>query len=429
MPPAERSIAENRGPALATGLLDRKAIAAVNAAKILRLDNVRRDYAWGSRTAIPALLGEPPSDAPQAELWMGAHPRAPSRVRTEDGEVPLDAWIARDPEATLGGDVAARFEGKLPFLFKILAAEQPLSIQAHPGASLARAGFERENRAGVALDAPDRCYADPYAKCEMIHALTPFRALNRFRAPEEIAERFACFGASEVAREFEALRRDGKAGLEPFIGGLLSLDAASRGELLARARWWAEGDGAATEEGRLLLELEATHPGDVGILAPLFLHIVDLAPGEAMFLPPGELHAYVSGLGLELMASSDNVLRGGLTSKHVDVPELIAALAWRAGPVEILRAELAPDGRMRCETEAAEFELSCLDTHESGDARIAPDHGVEILLCTDGACDLVVAGQETLHVARGDSLFVPASAPDYRVEGRAVLYAASVPKA
>jgi mannose-6-phosphate isomerase len=394
---------------------------------ILRLHNRVRSYAWGSRTAIAEILGEPASSVPQAELWMGAHPRAASSVRTSGGEIGLNDWIARDPRATLGADVAARFEGKLPFLFKILAAEQPLSIQAHPGVAQARAGFERENRAGIALDAPERSYPDPYAKSEMICALTPFRALNRFRAPEEIAKRFAPIAAPELERELAALRGDGKAGLEAFVAALLNLADEQRGALLSRAIPSAREARDPGPEGRLLLELEAAYPGDVGVLAPLFLNVVDLAPGEAMFLPPGELHAYVSGTGLELMSNSDNVLRGGLTSKHVDVPELLSALAWRTGPVDTLRPRPDASGAARCETGASEFALSLIDTRETGGYASRAEHGVEILLCTEGTCELSAGDQEPIRVARGDSLFVPASAPDYRVAGRAVLYGACVP--
>ena len=385
---------------------------------ILRLENEVQRYDWGSRTAIPALLGRPPSAEPQAELWMGAHPRAPSRVGTSEGEVALDAWIARDPDATLGRDVAARFGGALPFLFKVLAAERPLSIQAHPGREQARAGFEREERAGIPRDAAERRYPDPNEKPELICALTCFRALDRFREPAEIRERLERIGAGRLAT-----RGDGAKAL---FAAWLAAGAAERADGIERATRWARDAADDDAAARCVLELAARHPGDAGVLAPLWLNLVELEPGEALFLPPGELHAYLGGVGLELMGSSDNVLRGGLTAKPVDVPELLVALADRAGPVERLTAEPLGPGESVYRTPAAAFELSVIDTRARGPR--AFDHGVEVLLCSEGTCEISAGSAPPLALARGGSAFVPACAPPYRIDGEAILHRAALPR-
>jgi mannose-6-phosphate isomerase len=391
---------------------------------ILRLHNAVRSYEWGSRTAIAEILGEPPSREPQAELWMGAHPRAPSRVRGDEDEIPLDAWIARDPEAALGAEVVVRFGATLPFLLKILAANRPLSIQAHPDRAQARAGFEREERAGIPRDAPGRSYPDPNPKPELICALTPFRALNRFRDPAEIALAFARIGAPELAAE---LAGPGPS-LSSFLASLLGQSASERQRLLGWATDWAREAAGEDDAAHWVGELARHYPGDIGILAPLFLNLIELAPGEAMFLPPGELHAYLGGVGLELMGSSDNVLRGGLTSKHVDVPELLAALADRSGPVERLRPEPRSRNESVYRTPSPEFALSVIDTRTGGPFEARADHGVEILLCSAGACEVAAAGHPSLALARGDSAFVPACAPGYRISGAAVVHRASIPR-
>jgi len=397
---------------------------------IVRLRNPIQHYSWGSHTAIPELLGAPsPSDQPQAELWMGAHPKAPSQVATEEGEVPLDAWIARDPEAILGREIAKRFDGQLPFLFKVLAVDQPLSIQAHPDRARARAGFESESAAGIPLDARIRCYRDPNHKPELICALTPFQALNRFRAIEEIVTRFETLGAPELEPFLARLRRQpDRRGLASFFGGLLSLPVAPRAKALARAARVATQRGGRDASWEWVRRLSDLHPGDIGGLAPLLLNVVELAPREAMFLPAGELHSYLDGLGIELMANSDNVLRGGLTSKHVEIPELLEILTFRHGAVDILKPEALLSGESGYPSAAEEFQLSILEARP-GCPYQSPDRtSVEVVLCAAGeAC--IEGGLEDagIEFARGDALLVPAALGRYRISGDATLYRAGVP--
>ena len=295
----------------------------------VEITNEPRDYAWGSSTAIAELQGRPPSGRPEAEVWYGTHPSSPARLVGRDGTL-LDVV------------------GELPFLLKILAAATPLSLQAHPTTEQAQEGFARENAAGIPIDAPNRNYKDPYAKPEMIYALSDeFRALCGFRP---VAETRADLAAGGVGHLLPELRSD--ADIRPVFEWLLSGDpdvAAVVAEVSAAA-FDAPGDSWRTVRG-----LGDHFAGDPGIVIALLLHTVVLRRGEALYLPAGNIHAYQEGLGIELMGASDNVLRGGLTTKHVDVAELLSVLDFRALPAPRLLpsvsggvAEFAPEGSGLC---------------------------------------------------------------------------------
>lgn len=286
-----------------------------------RLVNPIREYAWGSRTAIAALQGRPvPSPGPEAELWVGAHPSDPSRL--EPTGTPLPEVIRARPVATLSAPVVDRFGPRLPYLLKLLAAAAPLSLQAHPDADRAAAGYAAEEAAAVPPDAPQRRYVDPYHKPELLVAVSEFRALCGFRDPAESAALLAGLGLAELAPVLAALRgRD----LRGALAWLLRAPGASVVGRVVQA--------AATRPGyELVGELAAAYPGDRGVMVALLLNQVTLAPGEAIFMPPGNLHAYLGGTGVEAMASSDNVLRGGLTPKHVDPAELLRVLRYEVLP-------------------------------------------------------------------------------------------------
>lgn len=386
--------------------------------RIRRLRNPIRDYAWGSHAALAEWMGRPhPTAQPEAELWLGAHPSAPSRVETDAGPVSLLEWIARDPAAVLGPEVAARFGGELPFLLKVLAPAQALSLQTHPNAEQARAGFARENAAGLALDDPRRSYRDPNPKPELVCALGEFTVLCGFRHVAEIAEGLAGLGLARLLRELDA-------GLEAFFRGLLERPEAARRALAEEAASAARAHAGASPEAAEMVELARLHPGDVGVLAPLLLNLVRLAPGEALFLPAGNLHAYLRGLAVELMANSDNVLRGGLTTKHVDVPELLATLRFREGPVEVLRPDVA--GAYATPAQAFRLHVACVA--EDAPLAVAPEHGVEILLCSEGAVRVAPAADAPLELVAGQALLVPAAAGAYAVSGRGVVHRAGAPR-
>lgn len=390
------------------------------------LDNPVRAYAWGSRTVIADLRGEPvPSPHPQAEMWLGAHPGAPSRIVHADGRrTSLLDELAGEPERLLGAKRAQRWAGKLPFLLKVLAAEEPLSLQAHPSLEQARAGFARENAAGIPVDAPERNYRDPNHKPELICALTEFHALVGFREPVETVALLRALDVPELAPYVDLLAaQPGPDGLRALFTTWITLPQRSLDELVPALQRGAvqlvASSGEFQPEARTALELSERYPGDAGVLAALLLNRLELAPGEAVYLPAGNLHAYLSGAGIELMASSDNVLRGGLTPKHVDVPELLRVLDFGSGPPPICSGH--PDGPWtRYDTPAEEFLLRTLHAPAEGAADSTavpvPDGGPRILLVTAGAA-VVNAGGSSTRLCKGNGLFLSDADEGVRLVG------------
>ena len=389
------------------------------------LEGALRPYPWGSHTLIPQLRGEPsPSQQPQAELWFGAHPAAPATV---DGRG-LDAAIADDPAAALGSRVQKQHGDQLPFLVKLLAAAAPLSIQAHPSLEQAQEGYARENAAGIELNSPNRNYKDPNHKPELIVALTQFRALAGFRPVEDTAAFFAALGSPELDRYATLLPADGEGDLRALFTTLISLPYQPRTELIrsveraartlvddpSHPAWMLEAAG-------VFLELNEAYPGDVGVLAALLLNVLTLEPGEAAFLRAGQLHAYLSGLGVEVMANSDNVLRGGLTTKHVDVPELVRVLDFST--LENPRAATAPShGGVEFQLPVDSFAVR-MHTLDHGEALHLEEDGPAIVLCTSGT---VRAGDFVL--TQGNAAWVPAieGASELTADGAAEVFVATV---
>jgi mannose-6-phosphate isomerase len=384
------------------------------------LTNTVRHYPWGSRTVIPQLLGEPtPADRPYAELWMGAHPDAPSVL--SDG-TPLDKAIEQEPDVLLGSTVRERFGDRLPFLMKILAAEQPLSLQAHPTNDQAEAGFAAEEAAGVPHDDATRTFKDPYHKPELLLALTTFEALCGFRPVEESLHCLAKLQVPELKPTIAALAR---GGLRAAIPQLLALSGERRAELVtavaeAAARFVAAHDPEFINTYRWAATLAETYPGDPGVVISLMCNHLKLTPGEAVYLPAGNLHAYLSGAGVEVMASSDNVLRGGLTDKHVDLAALIEVLDFSDGRVPVLHPVLGPGG-LRYPVPVEEFDLTrCqLDRHTGSLGTSGP----QVLVCTEGTAVLSSPDGE-LTLEKGSSAFVPAGTA-LTARGPAVVYRAT----
>jgi mannose-6-phosphate isomerase len=320
------------------------------------ITNTPRDYAWGSRSAIAEVLGREPSGGHEAELWLGAHPAAPSRIKdpTEaDGHETLDAFIAADPERALGRD---RTGDSLPFLLKLLAADEPLSIQAHPSPEQAREGFARENAAGIAIDAFQRNYKDDRHKPELVFALSDtFDALAGFRDVSSTLLLVEALGAVATAAGHggdgqllgalaERLRAPGEPGLRNALDFALSgtEDARTTTAAVVRAARRVPAGSAFARECETLVDIDARHPWDPGILVALLMNRVALPQGEALYLPSGNIHAYLKGLAVEIMAASDNVLRGGLTDKHIDTQELQKVVRFESVPAPFLLPE--PDG-------------------------------------------------------------------------------------
>jgi mannose-6-phosphate isomerase len=384
------------------------------------LMNTVRHYPWGSRTVIPELLGEAsPADRPHAELWLGAHPDAPSVL--SDG-TPLDKAIEEQPGALLGAEVRQRFGDRLPFLMKVLAAERPLSLQAHPTSEQAEAGYAAEEAAGVPRDDPTRTFKDPFHKPELLLALTTFEALCGFRPVEESLHCLAKLQVSQLKPTIAALAR---GGLRAAIPQLLALSGKRRTELVsavaeAAARFVAAHDPEFINTYRWAASLAETYPGDPGVVISLLCNHLKLAPGEAVFLPAGNLHAYLSGAGVEVMAGSDNVLRGGLTAKHVDLAALIEVLDFADRRVPVIHPVLGPGG-LRYPVPVEDFDLTrCQLDAQSGSLAT---RGPQVLLCTEGTAVLASPdGEVTLE--KGGSAFVPAGVP-VTARGPAVLYRAT----
>jgi mannose-6-phosphate isomerase len=384
------------------------------------LMNTVRHYPWGSRTVIPELLGETsPADRPYAELWMGAHPDAPSVLSTG---TPLDKAIEEQPDALLGAAVHERFGTRLPFLMKVLAAEQPLSLQAHPTNEQAQAGFAAEEAAGVPRDDPTRTFKDPFHKPELLLALTTFEALCGFRPVEESLHCLAKLQVPELKPTIAALAR---GGLRAAIPQVIALSPEQRAVLVsavaeAASRFVAAHDPEFINTYGWAASLAETYPGDPGVVISLMCNHLKLSPGEAVFLPAGNLHAYLSGAGVEVMAGSDNVLRGGLTGKHVDLAALIEVLDFTDGRVPVIHPVLGPGG-LRYPVPVDDFDLTRCELDAQSGALTT--RGPQVLLCTEGTVVLASADGE-LTLQQGGAAFVPAGTP-VTASGPAVLYRAT----
>ena len=398
--------------------------------RIALLENPVQNYAWGSRTFIPDLLGESsPAAEPMAELWMGAHPKASSAVLLHDKRISLLELIRKSPVDILGNSVAKRFSNTLPFLFKILAAAKPLSIQAHPNRDQAREGFARENRRKIPLNASNRNYRDENHKPEIICALRPFWALKGFRKVEEILFFMEKIGVSSLDGEIRALRgQPNREGLKTFFKALFTLEEGRRARILTEALEGCKGDTDDYPALEWVNKLAESYPDDTGILSPIILNLVHLQTGTAIHIPAGELHVYLGGAGIELMANSDNVLRGGLTPKHVDIQELLNILTFETGEINLLQPRQHRDGDKVYPAATDEYILSVLDIHKDALFKSQTQRSVEIMICVEGNARITDLGTgEVLPLKKGVSVIVPAVVEQYQIEGTATIYKASVP--
>jgi mannose-6-phosphate isomerase len=413
-------------------------------------------YPWGTVDAIADLQGRPvPAPSPEAELWMGAHPSAPSALnRLPASPVTLDAVIAADPDAELGPECAARFGGRLPFLLKVLSAAKALSIQVHPSRAQAETGFAAENARGLAPGDPARNYVDDWPKPELLYALTPFEVAAGLRPPSDAAALLRALAVDELkplAANLADAAGDDAAGDDAADDDAAGQDAL--GAALAAVLEWPEpaplvaaviaacqrladagdrlADGRYAGACAAAVRVAADHPGDIGVVALLLMRHEVLQPGQAVFMPAGGLHAYLRGTGIELLANSDNVVRSGLTSKHIDVPELLKLLDPSVA-VPLLSPRPVRDGITTFDTPAPEFRLDLINLPAPparapalpapalpapalpapalpapAPALALPGAGPRILLCLDGACSLRAASGQELNLTRGDSCFIP----------------------
>ncbi|MDC7221438.1 MAG: mannose-6-phosphate isomerase, class I [Spirochaetales bacterium] len=373
---------------------------------MFKLNNSIQHYDWGKTDWLPRFLGEAnENNQPWAELWMGSHPKAPSH-RASD-MVPLDSLIEKEGEVLLGKDVCERF-GRLPFLFKILAIEGPLSIQVHPSKAQAEEGFARENQQGIEMTAFNRNYKDDNHKPEIICAVEPYTAMKGFRSFDEIHENFSPLIGMDTQELFA------KGTIRDFYFNLIGLDESKKKLLLERASERLPDD----LKGQWVRKLMTFYPGDISALAPLYLNLIVLNKGEALFLPAGEMHAYLHGVGIELMANSDNVLRGGLTPKHMDLAELEKVVLFEHSPVHVLRKE---DNNLYY-SGADEFVL--------GEKEI---DGEYILDCKkEAAIVLVFSGElafnSELNAREGEVIFLEAGNVPVSLKGKGKIFWATVKK-
>jgi mannose-6-phosphate isomerase len=381
------------------------------------VDNPVQRYAWGSLDAIPRLLGVEPDGRPQAELWLGAHERAASRLPGPGGPLSLLDVVRADPLAQLGEEWAA--EARMPFLAKVIATAAPLSLQVHPDAERARRWFTCEEAMGLGRDVDKRCCPDEVAKVEMVWALSEFRALCGFREPEETVGWLEALDVAALQQTVQALRRDGREALRSEVARLLRVGAVhdvvaavrARAGMLQHDRRWAASARVATD-------LATRYPDDPAVLMALLLRPLLLAPGEAMFVRTGQPHSYLSGAAVEVQANSDNILRAGLTGKHVDVDLLLEALVTSGDGVAAIRGAtrgeeevFAPDTRR--------FALGVI-RGATGDGRLEHVPGPQVFLCVDGEFALH-DGADRLSLQAGEPAYVPADSAGVRVRGAGTL--------
>lgn len=392
------------------------------------LEGAIQNYAWGSVDSIPRLLGVEPTGDPQAELWLGAHRLKPSRLPHDDSD--LLALVTEHPEV-LGEKSREQFGDVLPFMLKILAAGQPLSLQAHPNRAEAEAGFAKENEEGIDLQASNRTYKDDWPKPEMALALTDFVTLSGFRPASQTAALFERLGIPGLDSVIGPLtQRGGSAALAEVFLDALSLSEERRGlvdQVVAACLPYRDEDSEMGRFARTALELDEHYPGDRGILAALLLNRVELKPGEATYLEPGNLHAHMRGTCVEIMANSDNVLRGGLTVKHIDVDGLLQVLTFTGEEKALVTPETPAPGLVHYPTDAPEFALWKIhvgrDTDSSEPTLLPATEGARILFVLDGFLACATA-DETQELVKGQAAFIPAGEV-VRVHGDAEAYLAS----
>ncbi|MEH3409423.1 mannose-6-phosphate isomerase [Enterobacter quasiroggenkampii] len=378
-----------------------------------KLINSVQNYAWGSKTALTDLYGiANPNNLPMAELWMGAHPKSSSKIEDASGQVrSLRDVIEADKAALLGDKVAQRF-GELPFLFKVLCADQPLSIQVHPNKQASEIGFAKENAAGIPLDAAERNYKDPNHKPELVFALTPFLAMNAFREFSEIISLLQpVAGAHNAIAHF--LENPNADALSQLFASLLNMQGEEKSHALAVLKAALDSQqGEPWETIRLISEF---YPDDSGLFSPLLLNVVKLNPGEAMFLFAETPHAYLQGVALEVMANSDNVLRAGLTPKYIDIPELVANVKFVAKPAsELLTQPVKNGAELDFPIPVDDFAFSLHDL-SSAETSVAQESAA-ILFCVEGEATLH-KGEQRLVLKPGESAFVAANESPVSVSG------------
>lgn len=368
---------------------------------------VVQHYAWGHPSAIPSLLNIEPDGRPWAELWFGTHLGGASRLLDIDDSASATSRSNDDDTAGLSRPLVA-VAGELPFLLKILAAAEPLSLQTHPSDLQARIGFARENQLGIPISNSRRIYRDPFAKPELLCALEPFEALCGFRQESSTVELLNSIGgaASKLAR---ILADQDLSYTVRFLFSGHPDSSVIMQEVI---------DACANHESPIaqwVTNLAVAYPNDPAVVAILLLNYVVLQPGDALYLDPGNMHAYLRGVGVEVMGSSDNVVRCGLTNKHVDVEELLRTVIIRPLDTPILRAiskgQTSVGHLWKYDTPGAPFTLWL---HQINGAEVLRARTRELVLCGVGSTDRLGRG-EVCYLAPGEDLTLKGQATLFRI--------------
>ena len=393
--------------------------------KIQRLEPYIQGYAWGHSSWLQEFTHHPEAvgAGPWAEMWLGAHANGMTRVLRDDGtSQPMAELIAREPETTLGAGC-----DELPYLFKILAIAAPLSIQCHPSKAQAAAGYAREEAAGVPHTSPVRNYKDTNHKPEIFCALSPSIAMCGFRTVEEIGQLLESL-IPETSRTYlsgilDPERPEGEVYRE-LLERILTLTGTERAAFMGMLAAEIASSSADSLEYRLVKRFLSIYPDDPSVLSPLYLNVLELAPGEALYQPAGELHAYVDGIGVELMASSDNVLRGGLTPKHIDTGELLEIVGFNHVDKQKTLPSETGNGSFVYDIPASEFILQVVDHADCG---FTGHDSIEMVIQTEGT-SVITCDDGTVEAAAGSCFLIPASVSDYRITCEGRLFLAGVPQ-
>lgn len=384
-----------------------------------KLKNIAKNFDWGSIEDIPKYFHiNNPDRKPLAEIWMGVHPAGCSIAINPQGEaIELDQLIKNNPLAMLGEQTYQKFAG-LPYLFKILSAKEPLSIQVHPQLTQAQAGFIRENQLGIPLDSPNRNYKDANHKPELIYAITPFLAMNGFRPIKEILSFFDQLTVPIIKPYLAKLRQNQTAiGLKQFFHTLLTLNKADKQQAIIDLL--ASIQSSTHRPFTIIKSMVEKYPDDCGVFSPLILNVIELTPGQAMFLNAQTPHAYLKGTGLEIMANSDNVLRAGLTNKHIDIEELFNNTIFNSIPLtNLITVPVQKNNKICFPVPVDDFAFEIIIS-QSQPLQQTTQSG-EILLCVEG--EIVISTEFdhfTLNV--GEAVFVAYSAKWFSYQGKGIL--------
>ncbi len=404
---------------------------------MFKMKNQVQQYAWGSYSFIQELLNDPNlMGKPVAELWMGAHPSAPSELIMDvsnektDTNIPLNKYIAHQPKAAMG-KLYQRYRRKLPFLLKVLAAEKALSIQAHPNKYQASVGYRFEQSAKIPISSALRNYKDDNHKPELLCALTEFVAMAGFRKYKDIVMLFRAFCIDSFFSSFTDFALDPhNVSFRRLLHEILEADTIKKNKIIDRLSFecdqqdiFAENDSDIIKQSRYWVNnLLSEFHNDIGVIFPLLLNIITLRPFEAIFISAGIMHAYLSGSGIEIMANSDNVLRGGLTPKHIDVFELMSTISFKPHKPKIIKAKKCA-GFYNFQTVIEDFKLSYVKLSGKDDYELCFANS-QILFCYSGTAE-IKRGENTMIISKGESVFLNAEDMKVVITGCGILFIAS----